>query len=383
MRKYIERPFEYLRKSDGSEFAPEVVENWYKVRAFVLDKLKDVAFKHDEDAHLHVVIDGDDELMLAVARQVALSGHYINYDEEEGHNRTVITLVSNNLEGTKNSLATEECLGNLLDYCKYSVEGNTVNENSYIDIELEIVREKPGIDRDNPNDVLIQEEDIISFCQSRTEEEIYYIDTRKAQYASRMYDLGALIENLPSENIHDARRYTMALDLFQCHRLQEPLGTLVNEKKWKGEENQIRVKNGLSNVFCADCFASREKSVAKYRGNINEKESELWERCNGVLSRSEHARWVVEKLILGFRPFSCEERMKDEKLSPFKTKRGKFRDRLKNMKKCPVHIDICSYNDLRRINPEDMKYDSFLMLAIPMILKRICRDDSEGHFYSN
>lgn len=377
MKTCLEQPFEYLRKNDGCLFSPEVVKNWYLARAFVLERLKDVAFLPDENAHLHVVVDGDRGLMLAVVRQVALSAHYINYDEEQRGNRTVITLVSNNPERAKNSMATEECLGNLLNYCKLSVEGNAVNEDSYIDIELEIVTIKPEIDNDNPNEILIQEEDVVSFCHSKTEDEIFRIDTRKAQYAGRMYELGAPIENLPSENIHDTHRYSLALDLFQYQKLQEPLGTLVDEEKWSNPENRLKVKNGLSNVFCADCFESRAKSVEKCGGN-KMKDAAIWEKHNEALSISEHARWVVEKLILGFQPLSKEERMEDESLSPFMTKRENYRVGLKKRKEAPSHIDICSYNDLRRINPDDMKYDSFLMLAIPKILSNNKKSKTKG-----
>lgn len=375
MKKYIEQPFEYLRKNNGSNFSSETVENWYMARAFVLDKLKDIAFKSDEYNHLHVVVDGDSDLMLAVVRQVALSAHYINYDEEERGNRTVITLVSNNPERTKNSLATEEYLGNLLDHCKYSIEGSTFHEDSYIDIELEIVKVKPEISEDNPNEILIEEVDVVSFCHSKDEKDILRIDTRKAQYADRMYQLGTPFDNLPSENIHDAHRYTLALDIFQYQKLQESIGTIVG-KGWNDENNRLKVKNGLSNIICADCFESRAKSVEKCRENVKQKDAELWEKLNEALSKSEHARWVVEKLIMGFRPLSLEERMKDENLAPFKSKRNKHRKELKNKKEGPAHIDLCSYNDLRRINPDDMKYDSFLMLAIPMILKRISEDDN-------
>ena len=80
------------------------------------------------------------------------------------------------------------------------------------------------------------------------------------------------------------------------------------------------------------------------------------------LARCEHARWNVEKLLLGFRPLSEKEQLEDEQLF------GKDRkDYRKSLKKRGIHIDLCSYRDLRRINPGDMKYDCFLIIAIPRI----------------
>ena len=380
MNKQLENPFEYLRRrkekdeKEGKKFDTEIVKNWYKARAFVLHKLGTFAFKADDGSHLHVIIIGDDPLMLSVLRQVALTCHYINYDEEnekeEQRKRTVITLVSPN-KGNEivNDLKKEEYLCNLLDYCKYTVfDTNPQNEDSYIDLELEIVN-KPVFNPKDSNEVVLRKEDIDAFCNSQTENELYTIDTRKAQYASRMYDLGTLIENLPAENIHDAHRYTLALNAFQYNKLQEPLGLLINHSKWN--DDQIKVKKGLSNIFCTDCFESRAKSIELCRKDKEQKDSALWAEYNEILCKSEHARWVVEKLIMGFRPLSKEERLVDDNLSPYTEKRKKYRNELKEDPYTLAHIDLCSYKNLRRINPDDMKYDGFLLLAIPKILEKI------------
>lgn len=369
MKDYLEQPFEYLKRKDGSPFSTGIIKNWYKSRTFVLSVLGDFAFSADDNAHLHVVIDGDSSLMLTLARQVALSAHYINYvedhDDESQRRRTVITVISQD-DNIVKTLMREEYLGHLLEYCKYQLNGKVENADSYVDLEFEFVKETPQCEKNNSQEKLFvfKESDVLSFCDSQPEDAVYRIDTRKAQYAGRMYELGVLIENLPAENIHDAHRYTMALDLFQYEKLQDPLGKLVNEDKWK---NLIKAKNGLSNVFCADCFESRKKSMELEKQD----DSGLWEKYNEALCKSEHARWVVEKLIMGFRPFNDEERIKDEILAPYKEKRKQYRDGLKNNESDPAHIDLCSYVTLRRINPDDMKYDGFLMLAIPKILEKI------------
>lgn len=389
MKDYLEKPFEYLRGEDDKIFSSEVVKNWYKARVFVLDRLKDVAFKVDDNNHLHVVLDSDSELMLSVARQVALSAHYINYDEEnaneEKRRRTVITLVSQKDSNKIISLLKEEKhLCHLLNLCKYTIESKPYNKDSYIDIEFVIVKELPTIDEKNPYEILIKEDDVISFCNSKQEDEIYSIDTRKAVFAGRMYDLGTLIENLPAENIHDAHRYSLALDVYQFQKLEKPFDKLINESKWK--KKQINVKNGLSNVFCADCFETRKKEISKAKVSAIKdcqtkdekdiiKKENFWEKYNEVLCKSEHARWVVEKLILGFRPLNNEERIEDESLSPFKEKRKSSRKELKTNETKLAHIDLCSYANLRRVDPDNMKFDSFLMLAIPQILDKISKDD--------
>ena len=150
MKKKIarERPFEYLRRlEDNQPFSQEIVRNWYIARAFVLDRLKEVAFVPGSSEQLRLVVDGDSPLMLSVVRQLALSAHYVNYEEYDllgrycGKNCTVITLVSGKDKGLiLKELSKEEYLNLLVRNCKCTVFGETENEGSYIDLELNSVR---------------------------------------------------------------------------------------------------------------------------------------------------------------------------------------------------------------------------------------------------
>lgn len=382
MKKRImrERPFEYFRLKDGSTPLPEeAVKNWYIARAFVLEMFKDISFAPGCNCHLHVTVDGDSPLMLSVLRQVALSAHYPNfveYDANQGsvcRNRTVITLLTKR-EDTDilAELGKEEYLCNLLKYCKHAVSGAVVNEDSFLDIELEI---KHDMDAD-PNGLVFRQEDVMSFMESVDMEDIYSIDTSKAIFASKAYKLGAVIDNLTYENIYSAGRYNKALDTFQFKFLDDKKkNARLVSKKWEDDINAVR--NGLSNVLCADCFESRELSVKKshpgYEKLSARKRKAVWEKCNDALSLSEHSRWVVEKLILGYSPFSKSQRLEYESL--FGKRREAYRDSLKNNVSAPAHLDMCSYWDLHRVDPDDMKYDSFLMLAIPLILEKIRHED--------
>jgi hypothetical protein len=376
MKKVLvrERPFEYLRRRGTNEpFPEETVKNWYIARAYVLDKLKDISFAPGSGGYLHTVLDGDSSLMLAVARQLALSAHYLNFVEHDAfdrlvcRNRTVITLVSwREAADILEELEKEEYLGNLLQYAKYTVSGKVENEDSYLDIEWEIVRECPT----GTGFLLITEEEIKAFAGSREPDDLFSIDTRKAVIASRVYVLGSVIDNIPYEDIHSPGRYNRALDTFQFKVLQDKKELQLITSKWK---DPVVVRNDLSNVFCSDCFESRELAVRQlYPGGkkISSKERNvIWEKCNFALSLSEHSRWVVEKLILGFSPLSEQERTQYESL--FGKKRTAYSKLLKNDAVHPAHIDIRSYKDLFRVDPDNLKYDSFLMLAIPLILDTV------------
>lgn len=365
-----EKPFEFLtRKETGEKFEEDIVKNWYIARAFVIDKLRNEAFRPDSNEHLHVVVMGDDPRMLSVVRQVALSAHYINFhegnNEELPCNRTVITIVST-LPNIKEELQREEYLCNLPKFCKYIDKNSEVeNTQSFVDIEIHVVEECPP-KNENKHEYFFSKEDVDTFFdQKQYDNDILCIDTRKAEYASRMYDLGAIIDNLPAEDIHCAKRYNMALDVFQNESLKRIPKPMFKESSCT---DLCKVKEMLSNIFCADCFESRRKSIQLCSGTD---EKRLWETNNEALSRSEHARWIVEKLIMGYSPLNDEQRYKDECLFYDKIKKTQYRHSLKKNSKNPAHIDLCSYADLRRINPDDLKFDSFLMLAIPKILDKV------------
>ncbi|MBR1504312.1 MAG: hypothetical protein IJ618_10575 [Prevotella sp.] len=374
-----EKPFEYLRRmADGTPFDPEIVKSWYVARTFVLQKLsnKSRCFNPSENKHLHVVIDGDSTLMLCVARHVALYAHYLNYQEEEVdealRNRTVISIVSTD-PLIKQKLNQEEFLCNLPAYCKFvDADGGVENKDSFIDIEIHAISR--NIYQPDQYTLIFTESEFFSFYDNaRNDESVLTIDTSKAYYASQSYALGVEIDNLPSEDIHCAERYSRALDIFQdkvigpfWHKPRK----LATDQQWEAM-SLCQVKEKISNIFCSDSFAIRNASLSLCG---NPEDPKLWQKYFNELSGSEHARWVVEKLILGYRPFSREERDRDILLTvkyAYKGERSNYRRKLKRNNHSPAHIDICSCADLRRVDPDNRRYDSFLMLAIPMILGKV------------
>ena len=370
-----ERPFEYLRRQQtGEPFEQETVKNWYIARSFVLEKLKQISFAPGTSRHLDVVIEADTPLMLAVLRHVALYAHYPNFIEYDALgnlaclNRTCITLISNrDADAIVADLKGEEYLCNLLDCCKYTVYGDVKNADSYLDVEV-VIAHQAGEDFDC---LRISENDVKSYIESRSEESVCSIDTRKAVFASQVYMLGGVIDNIPYEDVNDASRYTQALDTFQYRILSGNKGLQLVSSDWSSRP--MAARNGISNIFCTDCFASRElaiKSLCPNYDKLGVKERmSLWEKYNNPLSLSEHNRWTVEKLIMGFKPLSSRQRTEYESL--FEAKRVAYGKMLKSNVASAAHIDICSYKDLRRIDPDSLKYDSFLMMAIPLILDKV------------
>ena len=389
--------FRLLKPLHGGNFAPQVYENWYRARHYALNILH-VQTPYDgklaQDG-VHFVLRGASPIMLSVARQIALIAHYPTFQEENGKNRTVITILykKEEIDDIISELSKEEYLCHLPRLCKYTIlegskEGylkiNKEHEDSYLDIELELIGFNSS-DYDaysyREKDMVINEEDIPPY-----QEAFSLIDIRKAKRVNMVYHVGADIDNLPADDPNTAERYSKALHYF-CYQ-QSPMET---QKKWDelcgnhrdSAIDQINLRNMISNVLCADCFETRLKAVInkkevgidddaeittteidklirkKYFYILGQVKSNL-----AQLAKCEHYRWIAEKLIFGILPLSEKERFEDE--HKFGDDRKNYR---KSLKKKGIHIDLCSYRTLRRINPGDMKYDCFLMMAMPRILR--------------
>ena len=388
-------------------FDEEVIEGWYRARQYVLYLLEQdrnmgaEGINPSSSDHVHVVIHyNNNPLALYIARQVALVAHFPNFkegDEKENapENCTKITILYNRNKHSDilEELKKEEYLCNLPHVCKcVLVDGNTgedigtpINGQSYIDIELELVaydkeedfckypREEVVTNSLKP--VIVNNKTLQEISQNEYSHEI---DIRTARRVNMAYKVGADIDNLPPDDPNTAERYEKAL-LYFCY--QQPQAE--TERKWeelcsdKEKDNtlayQINLRNKLSNVFCSDCFSTRMKSVIKeckrkrlhelLQNNEKELSSDIKKNLQ-VLAQCEHARWNVEKLILGFFSYTAEEQWRYTR--KFGSERSSYRKTLKDK---GHHINLCSYHDLRRIDPGNKKYDCFLMLAMVRILK--------------
>lgn len=413
-----EKLFELLTRKDGTPFGPDTVRRWYEARHYVLATLSRI---EDGAAYAapHVVVEGTSPLMFSVVRHLAMVAHYPSFNEAEGSPRTRITILCpgagtlDALHDVEAVLAREEYLCNMMSAaeCRYRTLPGAepyVRQAGlpYIDIEIELVGVHDFSDYTTPRGaVRITEEDIAGCIAGVPDRQLYAIDTSKAMLANMVYAIGADLENLPEVDNTATSRYDLALNTF-CFKKQRRQ-TIANWDSTAcphdpGKKRDLyRVKNKLSNVFCTDTFESRLRGLLSGMGDdefrkgpqpsfLKPRRRNLWRYHNGridllaytvackpvlmravadnlaVLSRCEHSRWVAEKLIMGFRQMNPEEAYLDE--TSFGAARAAFRNNLKRNAADPSHIDLCSYADLRRLNPSDMKYDCLLTLAMPHVV---------------
>lgn len=425
-------------------FGEDVVQGWCRARNYVLSQLENekswgsngIAASSSE--RVHIVIDCVDPMAFYIARHAALALHFPNFNEGDGRsqaprNGTLITLLYNRKKYSDiiAELHREEYLCNLTDLCKCTlkmveiedkgkglkvISENVKNPNSFVGVELELL----GFDNDDFGYEANEKEGMeVVHVGRKVIEEVknrkckYELDVTHARRVNMVYQVGADIDNLPPDDPNISDRYSRAL-LYFCYQQSKgktlekwnEIAEYANEDDKKGTLYQIMLRNKLSNVFCADCFVTRLKSLFHHNARkdiqkviikaycsendvkknesfgyktvrittkmlnymIKNHEKDLLMLVGNnlkAMARCEHARWNVEKLILGFSPFSPQEHY--EYNCRFGSSRSSYRNGLKKNK--GHHINLCSYEDLYRIDPDNMKYDSFLMLAMVRILR--------------
>ena len=351
----------------------------------------------DSVKHVRIVIVGSDLLSLNIVRNLALVCHYPNFDDEKESNRTIITIVSPNSNGRDDVEAVKDRLesmtGFLLSECMWrcvscgakSVEWKGPKINSFLDLEFEFI----GLDGIDVNSYITDNLDtdaneVVSIIDSskllseQTKSWIenhlyqYYVidkdnlrsyvtdcrvDVSRAQVVNMLYEASTHLEDVYMADLFKVTAYKEAIESFCRH---------ISVKKRESSWNRISdVSLKLSSVYCADYIDTKIRCVEA--GNCDLKH--LNGRELECFAKSEHARWNVEKLISGYRPYTVQERYDDERLYTEPAKMKAARKRMKT--EFHAHIDICSCKELIRVDFESYKYDCFLTLAADDII-RIC-----------
>lgn len=350
--------------------------DWYFASWFVENKLPKVTcacIGPRSSESIKVVLEGVDRHTVAIARQIALLAHFPNFDESSRSNATKIYFLVEDEAAADKTLREFPYFKNLYIYSRDP-------RHSYLDVEIILATTEAELPKD---------------CTARFDWKTIYnafntyddgsvrkqeMDIRLAKRMNMIYCLGGDLNNLSSDNTNDVQRYAPALRRLSCH-----CDAVREQAEWDSI-GDVRLK--LSNCFCSSVFYLRlygafadvlKKERPENPLEVKEKMNQLLknEHHAGIVTRyiennirqlscSEHARWNVEKLILGYRPFTAEERYTIDQL--FAEEKKNYHKRKKNAPEY-AHEDICSYRDLARIRPEDMKYDSFMLLAIPQLLK--------------
>lgn len=130
-------------------------------------------------------------------------------------------------------------------------------------------------------------------------------------------------------------------------------------QQWFGSQYAFQ----QSNLYAANSILFKLRSISN-DGTRNLEKSEI-----ELLSETEHNRWNMERLLLGFQPYSYEERMaiKQELMLPKDRQDKAFADAIKKVKKQQFkHKDIAPYEELLQ---SSIEYDRAIVRNIIYVIR--------------
>lgn len=195
------------------------------------------------------------------------------------------------------------------------------------------------------------------------------VDSSRPRFTAQVYDT--------VYNLKKGEKSLSAEKLYETILLE-----LKNKKKLTRTWNRSKIWGQWSNIYNSCSIPTKERSIQisddEYillrnsirmtNGMLNLDLSKIPENLKtrfNLLAELEHNRWNMEKLLMGYRQLTDKEKaiLLDKEVGP---DRDNEKDRLKG-DIIKAHADICSFHELKKIDPGIEDYDYLLTLMIPDI----------------
>ena len=372
------------------------VENSYNNGEISYKPLDHKPITEDSQNRVHLVILGMSNMGIALGLQAAQICHFPNFITKGI--KTRITFIDENADCRMNSLKSR--LRNFFNEIDYSYQSfgenirhsNAKEKKKFTDIELEFIKARfedeavqryieetalektifltiavalsdassaldaalylPSVVYDSDASVLVRQEHshaIISMLSHEEKGDVYrkYKNLRPFGMVENSYDLKQADDLLPMMIKYTYDKTTDEKTVRDFHE-----DTIRRNwiEKWKKTDNISALK--ASNRYCANMIPLKQRSLGIKEG------VDLNPRQISLAARMEHNRWVIEKLLVGFRAPTPEEAASTEE------KREYFKTHF-------IHPDIEAYQELG----EDEKginvkvYDINISNSLPYMIK--------------
>lgn len=353
----------------------------------------------DDDRYVHLIIVGMSRMGVSMAIEAAHLAHYPNYDQKKI--RTKITFIDKNAKEEKDFF-----MGRFKDLfalshwrygtvdeegiLKWKPQNDIQIKNTYhylggdfLDIEWEFLNggvENPSVQEYISTSVNSHGSIVtIAVClpePSRCLAAALYLDRGIYENVNQVLVYNRYGDSLISQMTHKTekqmnpyhnklRAFGMSAQCYDCSLIEEAefIASKLNAQYIKIYEpvdegvglGKSDVAKWWSNIYAANFLWSKLRNMQWSDGK------ELTEEELDTMARTEHARWNMEQLLIGYRPLTATEQaevLKDIKLkNPYK---GKL-----------AHYDICSFARLEEIDKGSIRYDRGLSKILPDIYKEI------------
>lgn len=346
---------------------------------------------------VHLVIAGWSDMTESLAIHAALTAHYPNY-VQDSQLRTRITIIASNIE--QHAQAFRQRYRHLMDNSYYRIvdacRGTIVTlhrpmysgqRDDFVDVEWEFVEGDLHVDVIRRKLELWSgsTDQLFTMVLSQSDSDRNFdeaLSLPAAVYDARIPVMVYTHEGRLMQLVHQTERYAnvypfgmddcgydtrlpllqMAKRLnyfYYCSYHQQTVPTSMPQQEiddaWVGGGSFSMRYSNIYNVMTIPC---------KMR-SVGHDESD-WDRFYAlsqeeieVISAVEHNRWSVERLILGFRPPTSDERQEIKENIALKD----------NYKRRKIHYDLCSYAELGvdKTGQNVRVYDYDLTACIPLI----------------
>jgi hypothetical protein len=389
--------------------------------------------------HVHLVIVGMSKMGIALGQQALLQAHYPNFDDTAANpKRTRITFIDTYADTEMaffkgrytrlfelmrhryiDTTIQETYQKDWLDPLRNNEKWQHLCDKgtNFLDVEVEFI--KGSIESDDVRSILseISADDrakvTIAICLTQTYQavaaslylplEVYdnvqeiwvyqreVSDIIKSLTNAQMVDLGnSQWTDIPYQRYRNLKPFGMLYadivdDSIRTERaklvnLAYEMGTnpsVLNDsdgllKRANDDWKRLPIHLRLSNQNFIDTINQKLRSVPLLKSvplnSIDNSEKD-------ALSRCEHNRWNMEKLLIGYSP--CDSKIYDELLGYLKKgMKFEYKLRKKELKTLTtkVHPDICSCSTQAIIDPEAVIYDEILNAVIPDIINLVGSD---------
>ena len=354
-----------------------------------------IDYRSDEDnicvrpeKYVHVVVVGMTEMGEAMARETAFLAHFPNYASHS--KRTRITVIDPDMEHLMQRFVGRHLT--LFQHCHYSFcklnangqkcmfKNEVEGKDDFLDTEFEFIEAEPSgplvqhlLKQWSEDDgqflsvVFCQDDDAANMCDSHyLPEALYtkgvpvwfyqrndmqrYFDAENKLFNHQRFQNVVAFGSPDIDVTVDALevQWAMKLNYFYNKGLEtsDYDEQAVNDC-WTGENTQI--SDRWSSIYNASSFVYRLRSVgAKYENGriIN---AELVDDKINELAETEHNRWNVEKLMIGYRSATDVEKKQAQRILNMGRKRCQEGDEglgKEDLKDNFIHIDIRPFDEL-------------------------------------
>ena len=362
----------------------------------------------DSDQFVHLAIAGFDAYALAVAVKAANVAHYPNYDGKQPQPlRTRISLIGPRTGADRNAfMARFQTLFEQSFYRTVDLEAQTSQlhhpqyegkREDFVDVEWEfidgelshpVMAQKLKLWALDPRRqftlVLSDGQDSVNIERALSlPKEIYgqnipvWVRQKKDMLtgvAGRTPKYKNLISFGMEDSGYDVRLPAVRLSrllhyCYSCISARKEIPTVFLPEEVEAKWREVTcLKMRMANVSSIETMATKMHSLGHDPEDARTFYALDREEIDS-LSRCEHNRWCVERLMAGMRPCTDEERERVGKDITFK---GVFK------KESEAHYDLCAYDDLGADEKgiDVREYDRLLVASIPLMTATCLEEES-------